>query len=89
MALGLAPPRVVAHVVRRGLALVAVGAVIGVAAALAGSRLLTSFLYGVSAGDPLSLAAATTALLAAGALAAYAPARRASRVDPASVLREQ
>ena len=71
------------------MALVAVGALIGAAGAFAGSRLLSSVLDGVKAGDPLSLALATLALLIAGALAAYAPAHRASRVDPATVLREQ
>jgi putative ABC transport system permease protein len=89
MALGLAPGRVIGQVVGRGVALVAVGAVIGAAGAFVGSRLLSSLLYGVKAGDPLSLALATLALLLAGALAAYAPAYRASRVDPATVLREQ
>jgi ABC-type antimicrobial peptide transport system permease subunit len=89
MALGLAPRRVIGQVVGRGVALVAVGAVIGAAGAFVGSRLLSSLLYGVRAGDPLSLALATFALLLAGAVAAYAPAHRASRVDPATVLREQ
>ena len=89
MALGLAPGRVIGQVVGRGVALVAAGAAIGAAGAFVGSRVLSSFLYGVRAGDPLSLALATLALLLAGAMAAYAPAHRASRVDPATVLREQ
>ena len=73
-------------IVRRGALLVAAGAAIGIVAALVTSRLLTSFLYGVEAGDPVALAAATAALLLVGVVAAWLPAHRASRVDPASVL---
>ena len=53
------------------------------------ARSLASLLYGVSAADPMALMAATLALLAVGVLAAFVPAWRASRVDPAKVLREQ
>ena len=88
IALGLRPSRVVAQVVRRGGALVLLGSVLGTAAALALSRLLSAFLYGVSAVDPLSLAGATLALLIVGVAAALLPAWRASRLDPAAVFRE-
>ncbi|MFP2934429.1 ABC transporter permease, partial [Pyxidicoccus sp. 3LG] len=88
IALGLRPSRVVAQVVRRGGGLVLLGSAIGTVAALALARLLSSFLYGVSAVDPLSLAGATLALLAVGVAAALLPAWRASRLDPAVVFRE-
>ncbi len=88
IALGLRPSRVVAQVVGRGGALVLLGSVIGTIAALAMARLLSSFLYGVSAVDPLSLAGATLALLAVGVAAALFPAWRASRLDPSVVFRE-
>jgi predicted permease len=88
VALGLAPSRVMQQVVGRGAALVGVGAVVGVGAALVLARLLASLLYGVGAADPMALLAATTALLAVGVLAALVPAYRASRVDPARVLYE-
>jgi ABC-type antimicrobial peptide transport system permease subunit len=64
------------------------GSVLGTVAALALARLLSAFLYGVSAVDPLSLIGATLALLAVGIGAALLPAWRASRLDPAAVLRE-
>jgi ABC-type antimicrobial peptide transport system permease subunit len=88
IALGLRPSRLVAQVVSRGGALVLIGSVIGTVAALILARLLSSFLYGVSAVDPLSLAGATLALMAVGVAAALLPAWRASRLDPAAVFRE-
>ncbi len=89
VALGLAPARVVRQVVGRGAALVGLGIVVGIAASVVLARSLASLLYGVRAADPMALAAATLALLAVGMLAAFVPAWRASRVDPAKVLREQ
>jgi putative ABC transport system permease protein len=89
IALGLLPGRVVSQVMGRGIRLVALGSALGIAAALLLTRLLSSLLYGVSATDPQALAGAVLALLLVGALAAFVPARRASRTDPASVLREQ
>jgi ABC-type lipoprotein release transport system permease subunit len=88
IALGLPPSRLVAQVVGRGAALVLVGALLGTTAALALARLLSSFLYGVSPVDPLSLSAATLVLLAVGVVAALLPAWRAGQIDPASMLRE-
>lgn len=89
IALGQRPAQVVAQIVRRGGTLVAVGLVLGLLAFLVMARVLASFLYGVGAADPLALAAAAATLLIAGLLAAFVPARRASRIDPAVVLREQ
>ena len=88
IALGLTPARVVRHVVGRGTALVGLGILIGAAAAVVLARSLASLLYGVGAADPMALLAATLALLTAGVLAAFVPAYRASRVDPARVLYE-
>jgi ABC-type antimicrobial peptide transport system permease subunit len=53
------------------------------------SRLLASFLFGISALDPVAFGAASAALLVIGMAAAFLPARRAGTVDPAMVLREQ
>jgi putative ABC transport system permease protein len=89
IALGLPPTRLVSQVVGRGLRLVGIGSAVGVASALLLTDLLSSLLYGVSAADPQAIAGAVLALLAVGSLAAWVPARRASRTDPAVVLREQ
>jgi putative ABC transport system permease protein len=89
LALGLPPARVVSQVVGRGVRLVAAGVAAGIVAALMATRLLSSLLYGVTAADPLALVGAVAALLAIGTIAAFVPARRASRTDPAVVLREQ
>jgi ABC-type antimicrobial peptide transport system permease subunit len=63
--------------------------VIGIAAFFALARLLGSLLYGVGASDPIAVVAATTVLFVVGILAAIIPGLRASRTDPAIVLREQ
>jgi putative ABC transport system permease protein len=89
IALGMRPARVVRQIVGQGGALVGTGIALGVVAFLLLARLLASFLYGVGAADPVSLVGATAILLGAGLLAAYVPARRASRIDPVLVLREQ
>ena len=88
IALGQTPSRVVRQVVGRGAALVAIGSGLGVAAALAATKVLSTLLYGVGATDPVALAAAVAVLLAVGMLAAFVPARRASLTDPAVALRE-
>ncbi len=89
VALGLPGSRVVTHIVRQGVLLAIAGVVIGALGAAALTRLLSSFLHGVSSVDPLAFAAASVALLAIGATAAFVPARRAGMTDPALVLREQ
>jgi putative ABC transport system permease protein len=89
VALGLPGSRVVGLIVGQGAVLVAVGIALGALGTVALSRLLASFLYGVSQVDPLAFAAAAAALLTIGLLAAFVPARRAGAVDPALVLREQ
>jgi putative ABC transport system permease protein len=89
IALGQPTSGVIRQVVGRGGMLVAMGSVIGIAGALVLARLLASLLYAVGAADPLAMGAAVAALGAVGLAAAYIPARRASRTDPAMVLREQ
>ena len=89
MALGMRPARVAGHVVSRGAALVGAGILLGILAFLMVARLLASFLYEVGPADPTALLGATAVLLTAGLFAAYVPARRARRIDPAAVLREQ
>ena len=87
MAIGAQSHNVVRLVLAKAVGLVLAGAAIGIAVALGITRLLASVLYGVRAGDPLTLAA-MAALLAAVALAAcYLPARRATKVDPLVALR--
>jgi predicted permease len=85
--LGATPARVRGDVLRGALGIVAAGAVAGLAASLAGSRLLAALLFEVSPADPLTLAAVALLLVAVALLAAYLPARRAARVDPAITLR--
>jgi predicted permease len=88
VALGLPGSRVITHVVGHGALLVTAGIVVGVAGAAALTRLLSSFLYGVSAIDPIAFGAAGSALLAVGVLAALVPAWRAGMTDPLIALRE-
>ena len=89
VALGLPGSRVVAHIVRQGVVLVSIGIVLGAVGTVALGRVLASFLFRVSAVDPIAFAAASAALLAIGVAAALVPAWRAGMVDPAGVLREQ
>jgi ABC-type antimicrobial peptide transport system permease subunit len=87
MALGAERSNVMWLVMRESLWLVGLGLAIGVPAALAGSQLVASMLYGLRANDSLSLLAGVGLLLAVAALAGYLPARRASLVDPMDSLR--
>ena len=87
MALGAQRRDVVALVFRQGAALVTVGAVLGLLAAAASSRVLESFLFGVTADDRLTFVAAPLVLVAAAFVACWLPARRATRIDPVQALR--
>jgi putative ABC transport system permease protein len=69
--------------------LVGAGLVVGFLAALALTRLLTSFVFGIKATDPLTFTIAPAALLMAASLAIYIPARRASGIDPMDTLRNE
>jgi putative ABC transport system permease protein len=87
MALGATTGTVLRLVLRSGLAITAVGLVIGVFAALGTDRLLAHALYGVGYVDPLTFAAVMAALILVCVLASYIPARRAAKVDPMVALR--
>jgi predicted permease len=87
MAIGAQSHNVVRLVLARAIALVLAGAVVGAAAALGVSRLLTSFLFGVKAGDPITFVAVAALLGMVTLAACYIPARRATRVDPLVALR--
>jgi macrolide transport system ATP-binding/permease protein len=89
MALGAQRGAVVWMVLRRVLLLAAVGLAISVPAALSGTRLVKSFLFETQPNDPETLALAGVVLLSAAILAGYAPARRASRIDPLAALRNE
>ena len=87
MALGAARQDVLKMVLSQGVRLAGLGIAIGVVAALAVTRLMVSFLYGVPATDPLTFTAVALLLLGVALLACYVPARRAMRVDPLVALR--
>ena len=87
MALGAQAADVRSLVVSQAVRLGAAGLAIGLAGALAVTRVLDSLLFGVSASDPLTFAAVAAALITVLLLAAYLPARRATRVDPIVALR--
>jgi ABC-type antimicrobial peptide transport system permease subunit len=87
MALGARTGQVRGLVVMQSLSLAAVGVAIGLAGAIVTTRVLGALLFGVSPTDPLVLVGATMLLVVLAALASYAPARRASRVDPVEALR--
>jgi putative ABC transport system permease protein len=87
VALGAQRRDVLGLVVKRGMALVLGGALIGLGGALALTRLMTGLLYEVSATDPFTFTAVAGVLAAAAALACYLPARRATKVDPMISLR--
>jgi predicted permease len=89
MALGAAPRRILFAVLRDGLFLVGPGLLLGIVAALVLARFLSSLLFGVTAGDPLTFAAVGALLLAVAALACYVPGRRASSLNPLEALREE
>jgi putative ABC transport system permease protein len=89
LALGSPPDEVTRGFVRYGLVLSSVGAIFGVAAALALTRLMKSVLYGVSPADPMTYVAVSVGLILAATLASYLPARRAARIDPMGALRAE
>ena len=86
-ALGAKELDVVSTVLREGLILTGIGLALGAAAAAGLSRFLTSFLFGVSAGDPTTFLLVASALVTVAAAASWLPARRAARVDPVEALR--
>lgn len=87
MALGAQQRRVIAMVVKAAIRLVAIGIALGLPAAWLASRWVESMLFGLTPTDPATIAGAAGLMISAALLAAYLPARRASRVDPMTALR--
>ena len=85
-----AKPRDLYHLVFRGaFTVVAAGMVLGLSAGLIGARYLETLIFGVSARDPLTLVSAAALVLLTALAISYLPARRAARVDPMVVLKEE
>lgn len=87
LALGAEPRDVLRMVLGKGLKLTLFGVVIGILAALAATRLISTLIYGVKATDPLTFIAVALFLVVVALAACYVPARRATRVDPLVALR--
>ena len=87
LALGARRGNILWLVLRQGFKLAAVGIAIGLAGALALTRLLSGLLFGIDPTDPVTLTAISILLIAVASLASWLPARRAARVDPMEALR--
>ncbi len=87
VALGAERPNVLGMVFRRGMLTIAAGLVIGLPLAYGFARLMSSLIYGVTAGDAATFITIPASLIAAAALAIYVPARRAMKIDPIVALR--
>jgi len=88
MALGAASSRVLMNVLGNAIGLIAVGLGLGLAGAIAGTRVMKSLLFGVSSLDPVAFAAAGVCMVAIGIVAGLVPASRAAKVDPVETLRD-
>jgi len=86
-ALGASPERLRRGVLTQALIVTGTGAVVGLVVALAASRLLTKLLFEISPADPISMVGSAALLLTVALVAAYVPARQATRVDPVQALR--
>jgi predicted permease len=89
MALGAQPREAFGLVFRQGMILTAIGVGVGLAGAMVATRALRNLLYGVTPGDPLTLAAVVALLAMVAMMACYWPARRAARLDPMVTLRHE
>jgi ABC-type antimicrobial peptide transport system permease subunit len=89
MALGAKRRDVLRLVLARALRIVAAGLIVGLAGAAAVTRVLQTFLFGVTPTDPIAFTIVTLLLLAMGLMAAWLPARRATRIDPSAALRAE
>jgi putative ABC transport system permease protein len=89
MALGADPGQILRATMRDGVRLALLGIGLGLAGALAASRVIRSFLFGVEPTDPMTLGGVALLLLSVATLATYLPSRRALRVDPVAALRAE
>jgi putative ABC transport system permease protein len=87
LAIGAQPRQIVTLILQRGLVPVAVGTVLGIALVLAGGRLVSSLLYGVTPRDPVAIGGAVLGFTVVAVVAALVPARRAAGSDPSTALR--
>lgn len=87
VALGAQKRDILGLILKKGMALALVGVAIGIAGAVAITRLMASLLFGVQPVDVLTFAAVSLGVLAVALLACYIPARRATKVDPLIALR--
>jgi putative ABC transport system permease protein len=87
MAVGAQRGDVLRLILLEATGMILVGLAVGVGVALAAARTLSSFLYGVSASDPLTFVTVATLMGAIGVIATFLPARRAANLDPLAALR--
>jgi putative ABC transport system permease protein len=87
LALGAEPRNILKLVVGHGMLLAGTGVVLGLVGAIALTRVMNSWLFGLSATDPLTFSVMALLLLVVALLACYLPARRATKVDPMVALR--
>ena len=89
MALGAQRHQLLLLVMRQSVWTLAVGLTVGVAGAIAVTRLMESLLFGIGPADPVTLSLMATVLMMVALIASYIPARRAAEVDPMAALRDQ
>jgi putative ABC transport system permease protein len=89
MALGARSRDVLSHVLRNALSMITLGLALGLLGAFALTRVMESLLFQVSPLDPLALGVACATMISIGLLAGFVPAKRAARVDPMAVLRDE
>jgi putative ABC transport system permease protein len=89
MALGAEPAKVLWMILHESITMLAIGAAIGLSAAMVLTRYAESLLFGVKPHDPVTIAGAILLLLLATVLAGFLPARRATRVQPAQALKQE
>lgn len=89
LAVGATPRNVTSRVLRDAASLIAIGVVVGTLVTAVTSRGLSQFLYGISAHDPWTFAAAVVVVTAASLVASLVPARQAARIDPLTALRAE
>ena len=89
IALGATRAKILGLMIRRGVILTAIGAVLGIGLAATTLRIFDSLLYGVKSANPIILIAATIVLMSVSLIAGFLPAQRATRIDPMKAIREE